>query len=616
MRSCMHACMHVSGFTPILKKCLTLPTKRRHIEALYAEMERPLEEILSLRSSGIQLQSATDYRGYRHRATKQLARSRRKLKIQVRPTKGSKNSWKPKEVSTEEVTNDPQYGDVLVYSAERSWANAMEGKSIIETNTGSLSSKKKHVVSKLAKAYKYTSQIVAALNSGEASFYSANTQLELYGYHAMIEGALRFEQHNWPKTIKAYSIARVILDILQQQSEFMKDSISATVDPALSFAIYQSERSRSADIPTLAKETVSKLDQPVVKLIKEVDPTALEYSTSSLNPSARLGEINWRGHSAKVGDPDLASCIITARENDEQLEKSGKKKVTAFDDVLQGWQEALDMVRENIEEIEASPEKASSHDTNTQQQYIILTYISYNLLFRRVERDMLLINDLQSGTARTVKKKLEKNRDIIRIYDTILQSTSQLVSLPGVNQDDDLLSSLETMDFYFKIQRTCLIALSYGVSGDRTTSLALFNHAQKQYASNISSITVDLPNSLVTQAHVEKSMDQLKQDISRAHGLAVLAKESENQSIDSNPDAVADSLLSYPKGTSETVLNNLVNFTPALKPAPVKPAFFDIAFNFIDYNDEDKAAVQQSEEAPSESKKKSGGFLGSLLGRR
>jgi signal recognition particle subunit SRP68 len=579
------------------------------------KMERPLEEILSLRSSGIQLQSATDYRGYRHRATKQLARSRRKLKIQVRPTKGSKKSGKPKEVSSEELTDDPQYGDVLVYSAERSWAHAMEGKAIIETNTGSLSSKKKHVVSKLAKAYKYTRQLVDALDTGETSFYSANTKLELYGYHALVEGALRFEQHNWQKTIKAYSIARVVLDIFQQQSEFMKDAISATVDPALSFAIYQSERSRSADIPTLAKETVSKLDQPVVNLIKEVDAAALEYSTSSLNPSARLGEISWRGHSAKVGDPDLASCIIAAKENDDQLEKSGKKKVTAFDDVLQGWQEALDMVRENIEEIEASPEKASVHDTNTQQQYIILTYISYNLLFRRIERDMLLINDLQSGTAKTVKKKLEQNRDIIRIYDTILQSASQLVNLPGVNQDDDLFSSLETMDLYFKIKRTSLVALSYGVSGDRLTSLALFNHAQKQYATNITSIAVDLPNALVTQANVTAATEQLQQDISRAHGLAVLAKESEDQTDKNSTNAVADSLLRYPKGTPETVLKNLVNFTPALKPAPVKPAYFDIAFNFIDYNGEDRAAVQQSEEQPA-AQKKSGGFLGSLLGRR
>ncbi|KAA8912282.1 hypothetical protein TRICI_003562 [Trichomonascus ciferrii] len=578
-------------------------------------MERPLEDILSLRSSGIQLQSATDYRGYRHRAAKQLARSRRKLKIQVRPSKGSKKSGKPKEVSSEEVANDPQYADVLVYSAERSWAHAMEGKAIIETNTGSLSSRKKHVVSKLAKAYKYTTQLVDALDSGDASFYSANTKLELYGYHAMIEGALRFEQHNWQKTIKAYSIARVILDIFQQQSELMKDSISATVDPALSYAIYQSERSRSADIPTLAKETVSKHDQPVVNLIKEVDSAALEYTTSNLNPSARLGEINWRGHSAKVGDPDLASCIIAARENDDQLEKSGKKKVTAFDDVLQGWQEALDMVRENIEEIEASPEKASVHDTNTQQQYIILTYISYNLLFRRIERDMLLINDLQSGTAKTVKKKLEQNRDIIRIYDTILQSTSQLVNLPGVNQDDDLFSSLETMDLYFKIKRTSIVAASYGTSGDRITSLALLNHAQKQYASHITSITVDLPNSLVKQSHVSKATEQLQQDISRAHGLAVLAKESESQASKNSSDAVADSLLSYPRGKPETVLKNLVNFTPPLKPAPVKPVYFDIAFNFIDYSDGDKAAVQQTEEQ-QQSQKKSGGLLGSLLGRR
>lgn len=584
-------------------------------------MEHPLETILSLRSSGIQLQSATDYRSYRNSVTKQLARSRRKLKIQVRPHKGSKASWKPKEVTSEEVSNDPGFGDVLVFQAEKSWAHAMESKAVIETNTGALSSKRKHVISKLSKAFKYTKQISDALDSGDVSFSSANSKLELYAYHSLIEGALRFEQHNWEKTVKAYSIARVILDMFQQSEELMKDIITTLVDPALSYAAYRSKRSRSADIPTLAKEIVASekmTSEPVVQLVKQVDPSVLNFSSSNMDPSAQLGEINWRGHSAKVSDPDLASCIIIAKEKEASFDT---KNVTSFDGVLQGWQEALDMIRENIEEIESSPERASTHDNTSQEQYIILTYISYNLLFRRIERDLLLIKGLETRPAKTVRRKLEQARDVIRIYDTILQSTFQLVNLPGVNQDDSLSSSLETVDSYYKIQRTLWVAKAYSINGDKLTALALYSYSQKEHLKGISSISVDFPGNVVSQQDVDKVVKGLESELVRAHGLAVLAKQQQSQVTDSKDgDSVVDSLDEYPKGTPEQILNNLVDFHPKLKPAPVKPVYFDIAFNFIDYSEEDKEIVLQQDAADpsveSDNSKKKGGFFGSLLGRR
>lgn len=75
---------------------------------------------------------------------------------------------------------------------------------------------------------------------------------------------------------------------------------------------------------------------------------------------------------------------------------------------------------------------------------------------------------------------------------------------------------------------------------------------------------------------------------------------------------VVERLDDYP--LSGVDLSNLVTYPPKLRPVPVKPLFFDVAWNYIDYPGRGKAAVedgtvaangaaQQSEEEKIEEKK-------------
>ena len=59
---------------------------------------------------------------------------------------------------------------------------------------------------------------------------------------------------------------------------------------------------------------------------------------------------------------------------------------------------------------------------------------------------------------------------------------------------------------------------------------------------------------------------------------------------------LAERLDQYP--TEEVDLTNLVNFPPKLRPIPIKPLFFDLAWNYIDYPGRAPSGVNGTPTAP------------------
>ncbi|ANB12954.1 Srp68p [Sugiyamaella lignohabitans] len=610
-------------------------------------MEQPFESILIARSSSILLQSANDLRSYRLKTVGSLAKVRRDLKIQQKTPKGTgqghgsegKSLYKQKTVTAEDLESNSKIGNVLLLLAEASWAHAMETKAISEANASA--SRTRRVVSKLAKAVNYATTL--SENVKDLASISDLTKFEIYIYQSLIEGALRFEQHQWAKSVQLYSTARVLLveflnntktEKLERSRELINDLISTTVDPALGFAVYKTGHKRSTDLPTLAKLSVDKESLAIKLLLEKFNPTALEVADAS-NPSVLLGKITWRNHSASVIDPDLATQIIAAQDLDgklqNELDAAKLKSATSFDATLQGWQDALDLIKESIDKFETSS-KNQTHDQSQQDQYVILTYISYNLLLRRIQRDRLFVEQLSNkkSSSKSVSSQLTSYRDVVRIYETILQSVSQLIELPGVHNDETFSNALDVVNRFFKAQRTFLIAKSYRLVGDqKKESLSLFELASKFISSEDAQVITgaDLPSGLLSVDEVETFVKDLKAELVRAHGIAAFEALSNQNSNSSHSSllSVSDDLTKYPSGSPSEIVRNLVNFKPHVQPVPVKPVFFDIAFNYIDYDDDSKKAVLTAEPSEPASATPSApgsgastprrGFFGALLGR-
>jgi signal recognition particle subunit SRP68 len=58
----------------------------------------------------------------------------------------------------------------------------------------------------------------------------------------------------------------------------------------------------------------------------------------------------------------------------------------------------------------------------------------------------------------------------------------------------------------------------------------------------------------------------------------------------------------YPSGGVD--LTNLVNYPPKLRPVPVKPLFFDLAWNYIQYPGQEKSTAPKQSDKSSEKEEK------------
>jgi signal recognition particle subunit SRP68 len=83
-----------------------------------------------------------------------------------------------------------------------------------------------------------------------------------------------------------------------------------------------------------------------------------------------------------------------------------------------------------------------------------------------------------------------------------------------------------------------------------------------------------------------------------------LVQLQELESVKSEPTGTLDPLIEhldeYP--SSGVDLTNLVNYPPKLRPVPVKPLFFDLAWNYIQYPGQEKVTVQAKQPDKSSEK--------------
>jgi signal recognition particle subunit SRP68 len=94
---------------------------------------------------------------------------------------------------------------------------------------------------------------------------------------------------------------------------------------------------------------------------------------------------------------------------------------------------------------------------------------------------------------------------------------------------------------------------------------------------------------------------------SHYRGLVALSQLSANpeasKAYSANVTPVVERLHEYPvSGTVD--LMNIVTWPPKLRPVPVKPLFFDVAFNYIDYPGRAKVSAEPEGERMQVDEKK------------
>ncbi|KEQ71281.1 hypothetical protein M436DRAFT_50995 [Aureobasidium namibiae CBS 147.97] len=576
-----------------------------------------------------------DYNAYRKQLSRQLLALRKRLGRST--NKGHKYSNKST-VTAEDVAQNPQTARLLLLSCERAWAHAMHIKSIhSEDNQGNgiTGTTRSHIISRFHKAARLAQNLTDILKHPEASKTTHQDLLEAEAYRASLSGAEHFEKQSegrvntenpqrWDLCLREYSTARIVYATLfaHGNKDLFREILASAVDPAIRYAAYQARLPRSVPVSTVALRYFPKDNDTLVKLLQQLDPNALNETTTETIGQALAAVAS--------AEPELSAYL---KSNPSALTRD---RAGAYDNVLIASQDAADATRRAIEELEK--ERVDEGDNRMQDLRVTSLAVNYALVSWRVGRNRVLIGSedgrlfgekkaKSSKRARDQHKseprgsQLARLRERVVLYDSTIQSIDSIKELRGAMRDESFVREVDGKRAYFQALRCLNIAISHALLSEHVNALALLARAlelAKQCSSSLPSTSSD-PSSAPTldihKSQADALQTQLQQLVYRHQALVDLHKFHDNASIAaakhmSTAAPLVQRLSDFPTPGVNVNLKNLVTYPPKLEPIPVKPLFFDVAWNYIDYPTTGKQAVEAKaadvivEEKPKEEKKK------------
>lgn len=150
------------------------------------------------------------------------------------------------------------------------------------------------------------------------------------------------------------------------------------------------------------------------------------------------------------------------------------------------------------------------------------------------------------------------------------------------------------------ISRCLATGQSQKLNGDPIDALALFHQglmvissgSKPQGAAQVVNDTAP-PRLFASSTQTKFLQTRLENLETQTRALAELRKLTESGMIDGKSSSnyarpLIENLTKYPASVD---LSNLVSYPPKIEPIPVKPLFFDLAWNYIDYAGRDDHAI-------------------------
>lgn len=550
-----------------------------------------------------------DHRKHRRSLNKSLLKLRHDLDLVTRDTKNYQAKEKTSSISPELYDQDDRYGLLLLLLAERDVIYALEIKSLIEISGGRNASYKRLMVSKMKKAA-LTSKKLLSVAQNEPDVVK---KIELYVYAALTTGLYSVNAKRWPQALYAFSVARCGLELLglraaPEDSDFslgpalVEELLDTLVDPSLHLALSQDPATSetTTDLRTIGRKhchdgTLPEL-KPAVDLISSVDLSFVE----EVEEEEVAKTVAWRNHEARIYNDELSAKITKLVKADWRAYRESND----YDDVYSQW---LALV-----EIHSNDLAKSTDDDDlekVQDGAVLLTYLKYNMLFTKLKRDLLLIEQLSGASTSSVAKVLLANSDILRLYASIIATVDDLKDLPGVYNDDELFESLENMTRYFTVKKSVAVADSYAVANKLPEALRILLHLERTFSVEDGFYKVgEFPYDVTSNDQATELVETLANRIAKVHTLAQLHHES------AGTKCVVDDVYKFP--LSADALNSIttVGKRGAIAPVLSKAVLFDVAFNYISYSGEAEVTPAMGTHSTDGHEKKKSGFFG-LFGR-
>lgn len=358
--------------------------------------------------------------------------------------------------------------------------------------------------------------------------------------------------------------------------------------------------------------------------------------------------INWRSRTVPIEDAAISQALTAASAAEVQLsswlssadgQSANPTSLAAnYDNVIIASQDAVDATKTAIDELLG--EGVDQSDKRMQALQVTRTAVNHALVGWRIGRNRVLCgpsDGLDFETRKPSKRGTDKSQGAVEdqssgrllaqlrarvaLYDAILQSLDSVRDLPGVAGDVSFMEELGGKRSYFQALRCTALARAHAAQSNPKNALALFARAL-ELVQGVSQASVEASTDVAKPPQVDVTQDQLNALSARVQGYVLRYQgivQIENlfsEAARTAPPAklpLIERLDEYPAGDGD--LTNLVAYPPKVQAIPVKPLFFDVAWNYIDYPKEEKKAVQSERktaaQAPApEAKESKRGWFG------
>ncbi|VDO04441.1 unnamed protein product [Rodentolepis nana] len=585
-----------------------------------------------------------DYQRYQQYVTRKLRRMRKSLRFQ----QGTRSRVVPKKLTPEMVT-DARHIILAVFEIERCWAYAMQ----LRSEANSEHRKKFHMMSRLRKAAKLAQNLNEIMNN--VTCCGAQTKLELTAYINWINGLILFEQQEWGKAKELLeSVEQIYTGLSSSLDEDLRETYTSRINeimPQIRYCAYSiGDTSAASDLRDMRAGAEGTLvEEQLDDLLKQMQ--ALQAGS--------VTEVKWLGATIPVKLDKARVAVLAVQEADEQLARvpSSFTKSMICESVLKVLVEALMAIREEIRLISnadavaaagllttQSAEKAHStgieklprlQRLNTYMQYLKLNKTIWRTLYQLDSLITKVAPEHQHPSWNLVTSGYHKPHEFARLYDTVLQNLQEVLSLPGeIEENVDIRTLIKAKILAYKAMKCYYLALAYLRSNRYLECSSLLQRCR----SETKEATISLENSALSEAveseavpgHKKAFLLDLLKDLEgqidsemlackAGYMLELAAGGTDSTSIEevNISAALPRTVLKEPliKSPGEFVPEKvimrklttqpapLVPFPPEYEAIPVKPAFFDLALNHIEFP-----------EQPSKESAGAGGLTGFVKG--
>ncbi|KAH9938962.1 uncharacterized protein BXZ73DRAFT_89066 [Epithele typhae] len=408
---------------------------------------------------------------------------------------------------------------LLLFEAERAWAHSQEMhlESLQLANTAKTSSgaaaetaekqssaNRKHATRRMRRAIHWATQLLSHCQTLYAQGrLSAEDLIQVTTYTLILNGRFLRQRFDFDDALVQLSVARNLLDALAataatSRAQALAVAYADEIGPEVRHCAHELRRDKVYDVDAIVADVAPKHRNALVQDCDAVLTKLKEESGAAGQDRGKLKDLIWEDEPVPIRNPELVDVLLKVQEAQERLAEGkpdgehgkgkgvgSKRGVAAYDAILLALSEAEEVSRK-LSEVQKS--SGTTPAAGTRDIHFVHAYITYQLLARRVQRDLLLttallnqLNTMQKASAGSSSRKVQVDSRlfpaIVKLLDTALQSLEQMRTLSIVDDSPDLATAVDARLAFTKARRCHYLAWCYAPSKKYAEALALAQHA-------------------------------------------------------------------------------------------------------------------------------------------